>query len=227
MNPSTTTNSHRPPNLTPLQTTPNNNTMNNNNNTINNNNIIASSPPSVGSNFHKTKISDLKPFLNDLNLQVIVLEKRETIKTKDHQYITSFLIADESACIYLSLWNHKADYIQAGDILKIQGAQTQLWQKSQMNLTHSRNAQFTRIGEFNMIFNENRNMSLLEWEENPPNSKRWYAKAPSSSSSATTTTMNTTSGNNNAILTGIQQQNISPPTTVNPLSTTNTNVNKK
>ncbi|KAG2385947.1 hypothetical protein C9374_003096 [Naegleria lovaniensis] len=123
------------------------------------------------------KIADLKPMMNDFTITFIVLERQNTIKTKDNHHITNFLVADETAFITLSLWNHKADYINGGDIIKIVGAQTQLWQKNCINLTSARNATITRVGEFSMIFNETKNMSAFEWEENPPGSKKWYPKA--------------------------------------------------
>jgi len=132
------------------------------------------------------KINDLKPSMSDFSIMFIVLEKRDTIKTKDQQYITSYIVADETASITLSLWNHKADYINPGDIIRITGAQTQLWQKNTIILTtHARNATITRLGEFTMIFNE-KNISALEWEENPPGSKKWFVKSPPTQPSSAT-----------------------------------------
>ncbi|KAL0486311.1 SOSS complex subunit B [Acrasis kona] len=120
----------------------------------------------------------MKPQLNDVNTFFIVLEKLAPVKTKEHM-INNFLVADESAAINLTVWDEKADGISSGDILKLSGGHVGIW-KTNLSLYTGKKGTLERVGEFNMIFNEAKNMSLAEYEEDPPGSKRYVPRPRSS-----------------------------------------------
>jgi hypothetical protein len=114
-----------------------------------------------------TKISDLKPYLKNLNLIFMVLEKGSVTKTKDDKILTQFLIGDPSGCVTLSLWD-SGEYIQPSDIIRLRGAFCTLFKHS-LILYSNRFCIIEKIGEFNMLINENLHLSNVVWIQDPNN----------------------------------------------------------
>ena len=128
-----------------------------------------------------TKIIDMKPFMNDVNCTFIVLERLPQTATQGST--TQYLVADESACIHLHIWEKeyggnpstqpsqdnqkkKEDTVpiilNPGDICRILNGHCTIW-KSSLGLYIGRKGTIERLGEFCMIFNEQKNISTVEF----------------------------------------------------------------
>eukprot|EP01121_Diplochlamys_sp_Union-15-3_P001066 TRINITY_DN10931_c0_g2_i1.p1 TRINITY_DN10931_c0_g2~~TRINITY_DN10931_c0_g2_i1.p1 ORF type:complete len:118 (-),score=27.71 TRINITY_DN10931_c0_g2_i1:32-346(-) len=68
-----------------------------------------------------TKITDLRPFKQGINVMFIVLEKVTSTKTKEDHTINQYLVADSSGSIHLTLWQDKGQLLLPGDILQLRG----------------------------------------------------------------------------------------------------------
>lgn len=74
---------------------------------------------------NKTRILDIKPGMNNVNLRVRVLEtyKPKTIQTrKGPRTISEAIIGDESGRTKATLWGQKAGTLEAGRAYEIEGA---------------------------------------------------------------------------------------------------------
>ena len=110
------------------------------------------------------KIADMKPNMNDVNVICIVLERKESVKTKEHT-IHTFLVADETAAMNLTLWGEKAEGLIPGDIIRITGgyvgrsgygltqfSRCSIW-KNYLSLYTGKKGGIERVGEYvNFIF---------------------------------------------------------------------------
>lgn len=125
------------------------------------------------------KIIHMKPGmskLEDFNTNFIVLEKYPSIHTKK-DVIDQFLVADDTAAIRLSLFEGRGVGLQPGDIVTLYYGHCSVW-KGNLVLYAGRKGILTRTGKFNMIFNDKRNISLDEWEEDTPGSNNYKLKTP-------------------------------------------------
>jgi hypothetical protein len=134
-----------------------------------------------------TKIIDMKPFVEDVNCTFIILEKLQGSQGNTTQY----LVADETACIHLHIWEKdfmnmvapqltssasagaqstnvdkvgkidSSSILMPGDICRILNGKTTTF-KSFLGLYIGRGT-LERVGDFCMIFNESKNMSLIEY----------------------------------------------------------------
>lgn len=64
-----------------------------------------------------TLISALKPFMKELNVKFIILERISLKKSAKGNFIYTFLVADESGSIELVLWDDIGASVDSGDIL--------------------------------------------------------------------------------------------------------------
>eukprot|EP00475_Leptophrys_vorax_P000836 TRINITY_DN1044_c0_g3_i1.p1 TRINITY_DN1044_c0_g3~~TRINITY_DN1044_c0_g3_i1.p1 ORF type:complete len:131 (+),score=36.36 TRINITY_DN1044_c0_g3_i1:246-638(+) len=123
-----------------------------------------------------TKIRDLVPSAaNKPNVVFIVLEKLETIVTSGKDRVGKILIADETACMHLSLWNEFIDMVREGDIIRLHTGHCTLF-KDEMTLYMGKEGRIEKIGDFEMIFTEQPNVSLWKWEADPINPKKFIPK---------------------------------------------------
>lgn len=67
------------------------------------------------------KVGDLRPGMKNVNVQFIVLEKAPPTKTKDEHMLAHAIVADQSGCIHLSLWDSLGEQLQPGDIIRLTG----------------------------------------------------------------------------------------------------------
>uniref|UniRef100_A0A7S1KUC9 Uncharacterized protein n=1 Tax=Percolomonas cosmopolitus TaxID=63605 RepID=A0A7S1KUC9_9EUKA len=124
------------------------------------------------------KIIHMKPGMSkseDFNTSFVVLDRYQPIQTKK-DIIDQFLVADETAAIRLSLFEGRGVGLQPGDIVTLHYGHCSVW-KGNLVLYAGRKGILTRTGRFTMLFNERRNMSQDDWEEDPPGSNNYKLKA--------------------------------------------------
>ncbi len=92
------------------------------------------------------KVKDLLPTSNNFNIQVIVLEKHAN---------GLLWVADETASV--NLWSSHAEF-REGDIIRVYSGAVQM-HKEEIVLCASLNGKIERVGDFEMVFVENPNMS--------------------------------------------------------------------
>ena len=130
-------------------------------------------------------IRSLKPFEKNIELKVIVIDRKESFITKNKVAITSYIVGDQSGSIYANFYSKNGSFIvrkiigemiKSGDILYINGAYTSLF-KNQMILYEGslfilssiiirnigKKGIILKIGEFFFNFCEEPNVSLLDW----------------------------------------------------------------
>ena len=105
-----------------------------------------------------TAIKDLKPGMNGLNLQFIVLDIGRPTTTKENQEVRTVKVADRSGMVNLSLWNEPGKMLQSGDIVRMSRGYTGMF-KNCLTVYTTRAGEFYKIGEFCMIFTETPYMS--------------------------------------------------------------------
>eukprot|EP01125_Pyxidicula_operculata_P014807 TRINITY_DN4981_c0_g1_i1.p1 TRINITY_DN4981_c0_g1~~TRINITY_DN4981_c0_g1_i1.p1 ORF type:complete len:108 (-),score=20.16 TRINITY_DN4981_c0_g1_i1:428-751(-) len=93
-----------------------------------------------------TRVCDIKPFMRNINLVVIVLDKLMTNKTKDGVNITQFIVADSTGSIQLSLWEETGFAVKPSDILQLNGAHSAL-HKNELKLQIGQQGTVERVGE--------------------------------------------------------------------------------
>eukprot|EP01016_Furgasonia_blochmanni_P042309 TRINITY_DN5607_c0_g2_i1.p2 TRINITY_DN5607_c0_g2~~TRINITY_DN5607_c0_g2_i1.p2 ORF type:complete len:120 (-),score=13.28 TRINITY_DN5607_c0_g2_i1:610-969(-) len=75
----------------------------------------------------------VQPQDKNLELRIVVLEKIETILTKTKSKITKYLIADETASVYLNVFDDAGDFFKPGDVLYMNGGYASIY-KNQLIL---------------------------------------------------------------------------------------------
>jgi len=98
----------------------------------------------------------------------IVLEKGTTHATNQGT-VVNWLVADETASIYFSVWgdNTGGETLKENDIIQLRAGYTTLFQGKSLILYAGRYGSIQRTGEFTMLFAETPNMSDLQWEFDP------------------------------------------------------------
>jgi hypothetical protein len=105
-----------------------------------------------------------------------------TKKTKENSVIYAVLAADPTGCVNVSLWDTHGEILQPGDIVRLIGGYvfarvvlprlawkcerrryTSLY-KDQLVLYVGKQGTIRKIGEFQMVFNEQNNMSAVKWQ---------------------------------------------------------------
>lgn len=101
-------------------------------------------------------VKDLRPFLKNIDIQIIVIKKLDPEKTGDN-FIT-FHVADLSGSVFLSIPIESAYNIGPSDILRITGGYIAMI-RSQMQLNLGKMGKLKRIGRYFMAFSEQPNLS--------------------------------------------------------------------
>ncbi|EGG15803.1 OB fold-containing protein [Cavenderia fasciculata] len=137
----------------------------------------SSSSSSLGSsqsNLHTspplTKIIDIKPYAKGINSIFIVLEKGNAIKKKDG-FIYQVLVADNTACINMTLFDVLGEQVQPGDILRLRGGYATIFHELLNLYVGKSGGIIEKIGEFQFSFVEHPNLSHLQWTQDPNNPK--------------------------------------------------------
>lgn len=107
-------------------------------------------------------IKDIRPGMKNLNVVFIVLEVGHTTVTKENREVRTFKVADQTACVNVSVWDEPGQLIVAGDIIRLIKGYASVWRNC-LTLYSGKNGDVQKIGEFCMVFNEQINMS----EPNP------------------------------------------------------------
>jgi hypothetical protein len=108
------------------------------------------------------KIADLRPYMKNISVHFIVLEKGPVTKTKDDHYVHQYLVADQTGSIWLSLWDEQGLQLMPGDIVQLRSGYCTLF-KNALVLYTGRHGTLERVGEFVMLFSETPNMSMYDW----------------------------------------------------------------
>ncbi|ORY05334.1 nucleic acid-binding protein [Basidiobolus meristosporus CBS 931.73] len=128
-----------------------------------------------------TTIGELRPMLKGFDLECIVLEvATQPQVTRDKHVIYSFLVADRTGSIVLSIWGDMGRMIKSGDILRLQGGEAKVY-KGSLQLALTKFGKLKRIGEDVMLFSEQPNMSLYDWgleASNKPGPPMMAKRAP-------------------------------------------------
>jgi len=103
-------------------------------------------------------IKDLKPGMNGLNLQFIVLDIGRPNTTKENQEVRTVKVADRTGMVNLSVWNDLGKALQSGDMIRMSRGYTGMF-KNCLTVYTTRAGDFHKIGEFCMIFTETPYMS--------------------------------------------------------------------
>jgi hypothetical protein len=114
------------------------------------------------------QVVELRPFMKNLSIDIIVLEKNAPMKTKDDKVIT-LVVADETGCIKMSLFDGKGDGVRPGDILRVTGGHSSLFKHSLTLYSRANSSKLERIGDFSKLFSESPNLSAWQWQEDPNN----------------------------------------------------------
>eukprot|EP00753_Platysulcus_tardus_P009252 PLAT1889.1.p1 GENE.PLAT1889.1~~PLAT1889.1.p1 ORF type:complete len:193 (+),score=56.62 PLAT1889.1:24-602(+) len=109
------------------------------------------------------KIRELQPFMKAINCRFIVLEKESARRSMDGNSIHSLLVADETACVTLSLWDELGEAVSPGDILQLENGYASLF-KGALVLYVGTHGRLKCVGEFCMLFDDSMNMSKLRWD---------------------------------------------------------------
>jgi len=121
-------------------------------------------------------ISNLRPYMKNIFVQCIVLEKERVYPTKDGNRVTQFLVADYTGSAILSVWDELGDQIKPSDVLFILSGYTTLHQ-GMLSLQRGKDhGKIEKVGEFLLSYNEQPNMSKYTWEEHANGG--WTAHPP-------------------------------------------------
>lgn len=107
-------------------------------------------------------IKDIRPGLKNINVQFIVLEVGNATVTKENREVRTFKVADQTACINVSIWGEPGNLLFPGDIVRLTKGYAVIWRQC-LTLYSGKNGEIHKIGDFCMLFNEQLNMS----EPNP------------------------------------------------------------
>ncbi|OZJ06120.1 hypothetical protein BZG36_01057 [Bifiguratus adelaidae] len=146
-----------------------------------------------------TRVADLQPMMRSLYCEVIILQKdpKPTI-TRNEDVIWTFLVADASGSVVLTLWGKTYADLKAGDILRIQNGEVRL-RLGRIQLAVPKHGTAKRIGEDLLYFSDKPNVSEYEWEPDPRTGRlaRKDILAQSKASSETNNPPHPSSSSNN------------------------------
>lgn len=127
-----------------------------------------------------TRLEELKPFLKNVNVKVIVLQKRirhytfrsfiflvEEKPTKDGHVVVSLKVADESGSAVLTLWDEQGSSVSPGDILLVASGFITMFQ-NEIRIG-CKFGTVLRLGRFTMQFSERPDHSSFCWVADPAN----------------------------------------------------------
>uniref|UniRef100_A0A1I7X7M1 OB domain-containing protein n=1 Tax=Heterorhabditis bacteriophora TaxID=37862 RepID=A0A1I7X7M1_HETBA len=111
------------------------------------------------------KVAQLQPQMNGVNIYVIVLDAGQLRRTATGGAIQVMRVADPTGSVNMTIMNPEvADMFQAGDIVKIKNAFTNI-HRGGLTLSCGRMGEFVKSGEFFMLYSEVPNLSEYnpEW----------------------------------------------------------------
>ncbi|KAJ1967366.1 hypothetical protein H4R35_006728 [Dimargaris xerosporica] len=112
-------------------------------------------------------VADLRPMLRGFDCEVIIIEiAHEPLVTRDKFKIYTFLVADHTGSITMSLWGDVGSYFKIGDIVHISGGEAKLF-KGSLQLTTLKYGKIKRIGEHTKHYVDTPNMSQYQWASDP------------------------------------------------------------
>jgi len=156
------------------------------------------------------KIGQLRPGMKNVCVnQMILLEKGPVMQTKDGHSISHCLVADDTACLKLSLWDSHISELSGGDILKLTNGYCTLY-KSVMTLYVGKTGKLQRTGEFTMLFTETPNLSSMQYVTDP-NHPKLMMPAPSHAATASSSANTTTSAGHASSSTSGSLSHARPP----------------
>ncbi|KYR02986.1 OB fold-containing protein [Tieghemostelium lacteum] len=127
---------------------------------------LPNNPPNSQLPTQNIRIIDIKPFARNLNLVFIVVDKGPPIKRNEGGILYQVLVADQTACINMTLFDAIGDQVQPGDILRLRGGYATIY-KEILNLYAGKTGIVEKINEFTMQFTENNNLSAQQWILDP------------------------------------------------------------
>ncbi|KAJ1897329.1 hypothetical protein LPJ66_003433 [Kickxella alabastrina] len=107
-------------------------------------------------------IAKFRPFMRGFDCEVIVLETAVPTNIRDGHTIHTFLVADRTGSIMMTIWDAEGMSIRNGDIIRIEGADAKLF-RGFLQLTTTRFGKIKRVGEDTMLFKEHPNFSEMMW----------------------------------------------------------------
>lgn len=156
------------------------------------------------------QIKDIRPGLKNLNVVFIVLEVGHPTITKENREVRSCKVADQTACINVSIWDEPGQHLVPGDIVKLTRGYAAVFRDS-LTLYTGKTGDLQKVGEFCMVFNEQLNMS----EPNPALATQYTNTANSllinSNGPASNANVVTNNGSRQPVL-ATTQANQQPPT---------------
>lgn len=112
--------------------------------------------------FSDISIKDIRPGLKNINVVFIVLEVGQATITKENREVRTFKVADQTACINVSVWDEPGKLLVPGDIVRLTKGYASIWRQC-LTLYSGKSGDINKIGDFCLNFNEQMNMS----EPNP------------------------------------------------------------
>ncbi|KAG0213715.1 hypothetical protein BGX28_003659 [Mortierella sp. GBA30] len=121
----------------------------------------------VNSNVPMT-IAELRPNMRGFNLECVLLEKAAESRRAppDDQLITTFLAADKSGSIILTIWGSESQLLRSGDLIRLQGGEAKLF-KGHIQLSTTKSGKYKKFGEDTIPFTDKPNWSEFDWVQDP------------------------------------------------------------
>lgn len=118
------------------------------------------------------KVIELLPFLKGFDIDVIIAERVNTQPVKG-DVLSKFVAADPTGAVQFNIWGPEGTNVRPGDILRISGAETRLYQ-NQIQLSMSKTGKAKRIGEHTFPFTDRPDITQ-EWTWSQDSKQRWEA----------------------------------------------------
>mmetsp|Transcript_6460 Transcript_6460/g.9599 ORF Transcript_6460/g.9599 Transcript_6460/m.9599 type:complete len:139 (+) Transcript_6460:3-419(+) len=109
-------------------------------------------------------VESVTPNEKHIELRVILLERLSTIELKSGDVIYQFLVADQTGCIKCNFFGEVGRQLKPSDILYMTGLYATLYKETTLTLYTGKRSKVYKIGEFFMLFSEEKNMSETQWE---------------------------------------------------------------
>ncbi|KOC63894.1 SOSS complex subunit B like protein [Habropoda laboriosa] len=139
-------------------------------------------------------IKDIRPGQKNINVVFIVLEVGHPTITKENREVRTFKVADNTACMNVSIWDEPGQLLVPGDIVKLTKGYASVWRQC-LTLYSGKNGDIQKIGEFCMVINEQLNMS----EPNPALAQQMINQSGSGPPGSNVNNSITNNGNANNI----------------------------
>ena len=103
-------------------------------------------------------IKEIRANLKNINVVFIVLEVGNATVTKENRTVRTFKVADQTACINVSVWDEPGNLLVPGDIVRLTKGYAAIWRQC-LTLYSGKNGDIHKIGDFCLVFNDAINMS--------------------------------------------------------------------